>query len=254
MFTTVINIIGELAYLKFLAKEKNLEYKLSFTNLDKGWINGTMLVDMTRTWSKADLKAIGTNYFTMGAVKSGLSTRYDPDSEYYQAWLGGYLACFKEAREWSIQDHFNLAVADQKKWLWYYNDPSPKMMFYKPISEEVIKIGDYNAKLYYWKGDSHSDIGDKYNKWYVSAVMQAMAHIMNKRNKKLRLVGSDFVPDWKNYRNLNPYEDITYAGYVAIVDIKPNLKAVLYAAGPKGNKQKQYLKRLLTSKVQILRV
>ncbi len=254
MFTSVINTIGDLAYLKFLAKEKSLGYKLNFIDIDNGWINGTMLVDMTRTWTKAGIKAMGTNYFTMGAVRNGLSTRYDPKSEYYQAWLGGYLVSFKENREWTIEDHFNLAVADQKKWLWYYSDPSPKMVFHKPISEEIVKIGDYNAKLYYWVGDSHSDIGNNYNHWHVSSVMQAMAHIMNRRSKVLKLKGSNFVPNWSNYKSVNPYENITYSGYVAIVDITSNLKAVLYAAGTQGNKQKKYLKNLLTSKTQILRI
>ena len=68
---------------------------------------------------------------------------------------------FKEGRKFTLQDHFNLAVADQKNWLEDFHDPHPfiEMPAENVAKSEPIKIGEYSGTLYeFGWGPSHSDL------------------------------------------------------------------------------------------------
>ena len=124
MLYNFIKPLANLSYNITKRFEKKLGYRVSF-NLPKGWINGLMTFDMTSVWKKYGIDAKGINYFSIGHIKNNLSTRFVPNSKYYQAWLGGYLVKFSGKRNWDIKEHFKLAKADQLNWLKLYGDPEP---------------------------------------------------------------------------------------------------------------------------------
>ena len=181
MIKSLANLAADILYKRSLRLQAGIGYELILNNIPDGWINGIVLMDMTSTWRKAGIEARGLNYFTVGAIKDGLSSRYDPASPYYQAWFGGYIVRFDQERDWTPQEHVLLGIADQEKWLRYYGDPNPAMKFTTDNQGETVTLGKYKTKIYFWSGITHSDVGDKSN-WLLKPTMQAMANIMNKSN------------------------------------------------------------------------
>ena len=168
-------------YEKWISRlEKKIGYKIKFNNLPQTWINGWMTFDMGKSWKKHGIRAVGINYFTMGSIKRGLSTRFLRSEKQYQSWLGAYLVQFKEDRVFTLQEHYNLAIADQKNWLKDFGDPKPyyDMPEKNTLSPKKIDIGKWKAKLYEFLGGvSHSDVGnnsDNFYNWIIMNIMSAM--------------------------------------------------------------------------------
>jgi hypothetical protein len=189
-----------------------------------------MIIEMDPVWKKEGLDVIGTNYFTIGAINNGISTRYDPTSPYYQAWLGGYVVKFNQKRKWSISDHSKLAEADQKNWLILYGNKNPRIKVdydnLKDLGE--IVIGGFNGQLYEASIYSDSDVGKGKIKFYDKLQIAALAFYMNKNNPKLHLTYRNLVPVWTNKNILESYQYILLKGYCAVLDISESVKAVLY--------------------------
>lgn len=117
-----------------------------------------MIFDMSHVWKTFGLDAIGVNYFTIGAVKNGLSTRFDAKSPYCQAWLDGYIDRFAKPHAWTLEDHFKLGVADEKNWLKLYGDQNPfvEVDLSSPKNKGKITIDGYEGTLY--EGNIWSDL------------------------------------------------------------------------------------------------
>ncbi|MEK6917749.1 MAG: hypothetical protein AABW51_02270 [Nanoarchaeota archaeon] len=218
-------------YTRWIHKlERELGYKLKFEKIPKTWINGLMTFDMERSWRKQGIEAKGVNYFTVGSLIGDLSSRFIRDKRQYQSWLGAYLVKFKDSRKFTLQDHYDLAVADQKNWLGDFGDPNP---FYEMPEENTgkvqnIMIGNYSGKLYEFLGGlSHSDVGNKNSNMRNKILMALMASMFNRYNSKLSLNYSNFIPK----HPFSNYETVTLKGYIAIVDLDNNTKVVLYGNG-----------------------
>jgi hypothetical protein len=116
----MLSLLAKLLATRVLRNELRLQatigYKLRFGDLPDEWLNGYMLADMTKTWHAYGLPIKGLNYFTLGTIKDGLSTRYMPNKPLYQAWLGGYIFTSEKPLDWNPQDYLKLCEADQKKW------------------------------------------------------------------------------------------------------------------------------------------
>ncbi len=210
--------------------EEKIGYRIRFENIPQTWIDGWMTFDMERSWRRYGIKAEGVNYFTLGALKQGVSSRFIRSEKQYQSWLGAYLVVFKERRDLTLQDHFALAVADQKNWLRDFGDtdPSCKMSTKKVGRTEEIKIGAYKAKLYeFLGGRSHSDVGRHSRNPTNRLLMSLMASMFNRCNPKLHLKGEQFLPHTPS----GDYERIVLKGYTAIVDLDEKTKIVLYGNG-----------------------
>src|SRR5690242_15283360 len=82
---------GRLHATRIRALEKQIGYRLVFPKVAPGWIEGVAAVDLSKNWKKFGLDASGVDYFTMGAVGGGISTRFDPRADQFQSWIGGYL-------------------------------------------------------------------------------------------------------------------------------------------------------------------
>lgn len=210
--------------------EKKIGYSVTFTHIPDTWINGWMTFSMERSWRKHGIKATGVNYFTFGALVNGLSSRFIRNEKQYQSWLGAYLVKFSENKEFTLQDHYDLAIADQKNWLGKFGDPQPfiEMLEQHTASVEDFAIGKYNGKLYETSGSpSHSDVGSRSNNNLVRIIMALMASMFNKNNRQLSLKSSNFIPTDLSAN----YETVTLKGYIAIIELANNTKVVLYGNG-----------------------
>ena len=99
------------------AKEKFLGVRPIFTWLDPGFIQDVNRVPtIDRYWKAAGLRAIGISYWTIGSpAGTYASTRFDPDSPYYQAWFGCYMASFDYPQESSFDDTKNRSSPNMNK-------------------------------------------------------------------------------------------------------------------------------------------
>jgi hypothetical protein len=156
-----MKILAQLYVRKIRRLERRVGYRLVFPRLSDTWINAFMYVDLTRAWKKYGLNETGVDYWTMGAVENGISSRFDPQSKQYQSWLGGYLVKSSAPRHWTLQDHFSLAVVDQLDWLRDYGDPHPVCELHPSgfVMRGEVKVGSYTGTLYEGGGISHTDIG-----------------------------------------------------------------------------------------------
>lgn len=230
---TFSSIPAHIAYNRGINQEKRLGYKLVLNSLSSNWINGAMIADMTRTWRNYGLKVSGTNYFTIGNINNNFSSRFDKDSPYYQAWLGGYLVKLDSIEEWPIQKHYKLALADQKSWLKTYNDPKPyaEVDFSTEKYLGSIDISGYKGKLYQGCIWSHTDVGKRIDSWVYRQFMNGFAYVYNKCTLATQLTGDNLTPVWTPNSSLESFQKVLLEGYVAIVDISPLHKAVLYGNG-----------------------
>ena len=211
--------------------EKKIGYRVVFANIPNTWINGLMTLDMEKSWARQGIKAWGVNYWTIGSLtKDGVSSRYARDEKQYQSWLGAYLVKFKEDREFTLQDHFNLAIADQKNWLEDLADPHPfiEMRAEDVAKSEPIIISGYSGTLYEFSGGpSHSDVGRKVHNLHTKILMALTGSMFDEYNKKLNLTENNFTPSDTS----TDYETVILKGYVAIIELEKNTKVVLYGNG-----------------------
>lgn len=233
MFKLLTTIPAYTAYKRSLFREKQVGYKIELNDLTNGWVNGAMVADMTRTWQTYGLDAIGNNYFTIGHIDSGISSRFDHESPYYQAWLGGYMVRFPTTREWDLREHYKLALADQKSWLQTYNDPSPyaevDFSTEKHIGE--IEISGFKGNLYQGCIWSNTDVGARNAGYWHRQLMNGFAYIYNKCSLATQLQAENLTPIWTPASKIESFQKILLEGYVAILNVSPIHKAVLYGNG-----------------------
>src|SRR3989344_6514407 len=212
---------GYIYYLKVKLFEKKLGFRVELKHLEPDWINGVMIFDMTPIWRQHGIMARGNNYYTIGKVKNGLSSRFDPLSPYYQAWLGCYIVQFDKYRDWGVQDHFSLGEADQKYWLKLYGDTSPLATTSKNDFKDLgkIEISGFSGKIYEGAAWSHSDVGTGNKGIAFNFLMSACANIFNFSNKSLKLNGSDFIPKQKKENKIESFQKTYLKGYFAIVEL-----------------------------------
>jgi hypothetical protein len=228
------NMLDKLIQFIFIPKlrktEKQIGYKLVLSDIPSRYINGWVSWDMTRTWKKFGLNIkAGANYWTIGKIVNGTSSRFLSDCPEYQSWLGGYTVKLQSDVPWSVEDHFKLAIADQNSWLKTYGDPKPLTTIegskFMPI--ETIHIGQYSGTLYEGGCVTHSDVGSGYKiikLWFASIVM---AKLFNLSNPNLNLKSSVLRP--KDPGKF--YETMELRGYIAIFDVEEKVKVVLYGNG-----------------------
>lgn len=210
--------------------EKKIGYRIEFKHIPHTWINGMLAFDIEKSWRKHGIEAWGVDYWTTGSLKDGVSSRFLRTEKQYQSWLGAYLVKFKNSKCFSLQDHFELAVADQKSWLRDFGDPHPliQMPAGNVAKPEDFPLSGYPGKLYtFLGGQSHSDVGKKSDNLRSRILMAVSASLFNRYNPQLKLRGSNFIP--KDIHS--EYETVTLKGYVAIIELEENTKAVLYGNG-----------------------
>lgn len=252
MLKDLTQLIARIVLNNELATQKRAGYKLTFNNLPKEWIQGNAMVDMTFTWHQYGLPISGLNYFTVGALQDGTTSRYSETNDLYQAWLGGYIFTSKKPLHWHDDGYIRLAEADQKGWLRRFGAKSPEMNFGKLTDKESLTVSGKKAALYSWRGITHSDVGVSTQGILTTLMMDGMADMMNVMNPGLSLKGENFIPPAPDRA---PFEELLISGYMVLVNIDSKTKAVLYACMVGDNKpDHKLMKRLITENIQLVSV
>lgn len=228
MIDQFIKPIAFCYYLLMRFKERRLGYRLRFDNLSNHWILGTMISDMDFVWKRFSISARGINFFTIGKIEKGISTRFIPTSPYFQSWLGGYIVRFTDRREWTAKDHFKLAEADQKEWLSFYGDNE---MFVETVDSKLlgkVDLGDFQGDLYYGKIMSDIEVGDK-KPVLLPFTLAVITSIMSKRSFGQKVSYKNLLPQYTKDFPLNPFQKVLLEGYIIIISLDSKTKAVIYA-------------------------
>ena len=235
-----------------LAHQKKAGYRLEFHNLPESWLQGFALVDMTFTWRKYGLPIRGLNYFTVGALSNGTTSRFSTESSLYQSWLGGYIFQSKKPLHWHTDGYLRLAEADQKGWLRRFGSKSPEMNFGKLTDKEELTVAGKKAVLYSWQGITQSDVGASSHTILTKLMMDGMADMMNTLTPGLALEGENFIPPTAAR---TPFEELLISGYMILVNIDAHTKAVLYVCMVGDNKpDHQIMKRLIKNNIRLVKV
>lgn len=221
--------IGRMHANRICALEKEIGYQLTFPTISQGWIQSWASFDLSKSWNRLGLRVTGIDYFTMGELVNGVSTRFDPHAEQFQTWIGGYLLRLDTRQTCTLQDYLNVAVVDQINWLEHYGDPHPRCDLrasnFKSLGN--VSVSGYTGQLYVGGGFSHSDVGDRNKEIWTRLVTSVLAAAFNINGRRLHLVGRAFVP-----RIVQPrYGGLYLKGYFVIVEIEKGVRAVLYGSG-----------------------
>ena len=248
MLDKVTQLVARRVLSNELKLQKKIGYKLVFKNLPKDWIDGYALVGMTLTWHSYGLPIRGLNYFTVGSLKNGLSSRFIMDSDLYQAWLGGYVFQSKKRLYWHSDDYLRLAEADQEGWLRHYGDKAPGMDFGTLKKVDELIVSGKKAQLFEWVGVTQSDVGNIDHSLLLKVMSDGMAYMMNTLTPGLKLKGKNFIPKISHVT----YQELAISGYMILVNINPTTKAVFFVCMVGDNKPDHLvMKRLITKHIQL---
>jgi hypothetical protein len=196
---------------------------------------------MTPYWSNAEFQARGVNYWTVGWPSKGMdsSSRFDPDSKFYQAWAGVYVARsdsfvhIGNSRSLPIQEIGQLAELDQKAWLASYGDPNPKAKVIQWTPSKETSVDGRRAFVFYGEISSHSDVSEIGTKYSES---------MARSFRALQLDGSAsksfFTPKPRAWEGkVSRFHELLLRGYFVIVPITDKGTVVcIYANGARFRK------------------
>jgi hypothetical protein len=223
------DIIGHWHARKVRTLEVHLGYSLRFRRIPEPWIQGYASFDLTSSWQAAGLNVTGVDYFTVGTVVRGRTTRFDSHAETFQSWIGGYLVRLNEDRAYTLQEHLNLAVVDQVNWLRHYGDPSPACELPAAGFQNVgrVNISGYRGTVYVGGGYSHTDIGAATQRTWLHMAARVLAMAFNGNGAEPRVRAANFIPEVTEA----PYVPIFLKGIIIIVEIQPSVHAVLFGNG-----------------------
>ncbi len=248
----ITHIVSRLVLGAEKAHQKKVGYALEFHDLPEGWLKGYALVDLSFTWRAYGLPVKGLNYFTVGALKDGVTSRYSPDSDLYQAWLGGYVFQSKKPLTWHNARYVRLAEADQKGWLKRFGADDPMMDFAKPKKIKDMEVSGKPAVMFSWAGVTRSDVGASSQSLLTRVMMDGMAEMMNSLTPGLSVKGKNFIPPRPQR---TPNEELLISGYTIIIHIDSRTKAVLYVCMTGDNEaDRKEMKRLITSTLRLVPV
>ncbi len=211
------------------------------TRLPEGMAQGFVETLMTPHWKNGRFQASGVNYWSVGWIANGLecSSRFDPDSKFYQAWAGVYVARsdiftrIGNLQSLPIQEIGQLAELDQKAWLDSYGDPNPKaqVVRWTPTKESVVD--GRRAFVFYGEISSHSDVSEVGTNY--SDLMVRGFRTMNAGGS---LPSSFFIPAAKAWKGkVSRFHDILLRGYFVVVPIAEKGTIVcIYANGARFRK------------------
>ncbi len=133
------------------------------------------------------------------------------------------------SKAWDFEDHFKLAIADQNSWLRRYGDQNPNTTTegHTLVVIDKIQLGEYTGTLYEFGLTSHSDVGTNPKTLPLLYALYGMAALYNLANPNLSLRANNFMPK----RSDTPYKILDLKGFIAIFDINPQVKVVLYGNG-----------------------
>ena len=218
--------------------QKALGLKVKINKIEPGWMQGLVLNSMDLFW--APIRIIGINCWTMGHLdKTGISTRFDKKSKYFQAWFGYYIAKTDEefgveGKDIKIFDYNKLAIADQSNWLRIYLDPiAPAALdpgTVKSLRKFKIASG-HVCHLYSGEYLTDSDLSNKTENLFMKTFSKIIYNLFD--GKKEKFDPRAFIPKGHNKISFRP---IRLKGYLGIIPFpKKQRHVVFYGCGTKKN-------------------
>jgi len=143
-----------------------------FLNLADAWYPSPFSIDMSDYWKEAGIPFGGMNYYllTTPAAGNSWSERFNPDSKYFQAWVGVYTVSDSNGVVYGIQSGeldaqaiVLLAVADQTHWLEEFagiTSPIVKVDDTVPLTKEATTIDGSPGWKVTCRLKTQSDTGD----------------------------------------------------------------------------------------------
>jgi hypothetical protein len=133
-----------------------------FPSPPPAWISA-MKNQMNEIWDP--IKADGVNYFMFAGPRTLVSTfseRSNPQSPYYQSWVGGYVI---KRRDGTVPDDlqswaWQVTTLDQRSWLSTMGDPRPLAESDSATNAGEITIDGRKLPLWHGIMRSHSDLSD----------------------------------------------------------------------------------------------
>ncbi len=240
MLSIIMLILEKFLKVFYLPKLRKLDKEIGcevvFGKIPDEYINGIVHCDMTKTWKDVGLNIEkGSNYFTIGRVEKGDSSRFDKNSIEYQSWLGAYTVKLGSGENWNARDHFRLAIADQNSWLRWYGDPHPMTSIEDWNLNKVgeVKVGDHTGELFEFGCTTHSDEGKGFHSLKLFFASIWLAAEFNLSNPKLHLKAKALRPTSLK----DEYKILKLDGYIAIFNIKENVKVVFYGNGARVHRE-----------------
>ena len=195
-----------------VAQERADGVAIVFAKPPPPWIT-PMKNQMNEIWEP--IKANGVNYYMFGGPRTWLtsySERSNPQSPYYQAWVGGYVIKLGNGSlpgdlqflAWQV------TALDQRSWLSAMGDPKPIADSSPATSAGNIMIDGHSLPLWHGTMQSHSDLS---------------AH---PSGPLPTLIGMPPTSSWP--MGLDSFHDVTLDGYFACwVDSQRSVSIVIYA-------------------------
>lgn len=161
-------LLGYFVSYKVAKQEKSIGVTLRPNWYAPGITQGVVVSYMTPVWKNPHFEAQGNNYWTIGWFEDQQPGRFNPDSPYYQAWFGGYIA--KSDSFAGLPDNpdavpmnviSELAVLDQKAWLKLYGDSNPTAELVRWEPRGTLEIDGHRGLLFYGEIASHADVSEQ---------------------------------------------------------------------------------------------
>lgn len=243
----VSGILSHISKWKSQRRLKRLGIYLDFGQIPKGWVQAIHPADLSSTWHKMGLPIEGVGYSTIGAIKNGqISTRFIPDSNYYQAWLGGYLIHpqttfgIDKDGEPVFSQFAQVAVADQIYWLRNYGCTQPQVTVIPDSIRLIHKLQHQDYRAWWIEAEilSNSDIGDR-NRYPNGYFLYAIYEKMFERFGNIKLPLHSTLPP---RTSLPPYHSLNLKGNFEIVSIPEyQIWIILYGCGADWNGEDRFL-------------
>jgi hypothetical protein len=239
-------LIGPLYLSYYVSHRISDEERKLGVNVKIGWFaqgitQGTFVSYMSPIWNQKDFSAEGNNYWTMGWRGNTVSsTRFDPESKFYQAWFGVYIARSAQFadlptdyKQYKIQIVGRLAELDQMAWLKLYRDPTPeaKLTTWQPLGP--IKIEPYDGFLYYGEIQSHSDVGEGVTRYIELFPRDFRGPAIDNESLRSLLIPKPEV--WK--AKVSAHDDVCLRGYFVVIPLyERGSVACIYANGVRAKR------------------
>jgi hypothetical protein len=143
-----------------------------FQYIPASWFGMVNSIDMGAYWNGAGIPFGGMNYFLlpMPAGGNAWSERFNPDSKYFQAWIGIYTVPDSNGAIYGMQDGVleenaiaKLGIVDQTHWLMEFGQiPSPvvKLDDTYPMTKEAATIDGCDGWKVACRLTTPADTGD----------------------------------------------------------------------------------------------
>jgi len=196
---------------ELVAQEKADGLQIVFAKPPPPWVAPLKNL-MNPMWQS--IGAEGVNYYTFagpGNLLQPYSERSNPDSPYYQAWIGGYVTKRQDGTlpqdlpAWAKR----VTELDQRSWLAAMGDPAPLAESAPPSSMGSIVVDGRTVQLWHGTMHSHSDLSESAN------------------SPLAMLVGMPAKSSWPSA--IHSFHDVTLDGYfVCWSDAARRVSIVVY--------------------------